>query len=351
MSGSLHVLIVDDSAVVRQTILTILRTQPDIRTTIAADPLIAMERMKRDRPDVIILDLEMPRMDGITFLRKLMRETPTPVIVCSSHIGDGGAQAVRALEAGAVELIGKPSLGVQSFLNESALMLIDAVRAASAVRLPSAAAARTQPAPAPRVAIAAKVIAIGASTGGTEAIREILDALPASSCGVVIVQHMPEMFTRSFANRLNETSALWVKEAEAGDEILPGRALVAPGDQHMTVRRSGARLFVALERGPLVSRHRPSVDVLFRSVAATVASDAIGVILTGMGADGAEGLLDMHRAGAATIAQNEATCAVFGMPNEAIRKGGVREVLALRKIAEALSGSSPSPRSAGRGLG
>ena len=339
MSASLHVLVVDDSAVVRQTILAILRTQPDIRTTIAADPLIAMERMKRDRPDVIILDLEMPRMDGITFLRKLMRETPTPVIVCSSHIGDGGAQAVRALEAGAVELIGKPSLGVQNFLNDSALMLIDAVRAAAAVRLSSPRGIPVSAVPpAPLLSAASpRVLAIGASTGGTEAIRLILDALPASTCGMVIVQHMPEMFTRSFANHLNETSALSVKEAASGDEVLPGRALVAPGNHHMTVTRNGTRLVVEVAQGPLVSRHRPSVDVLFRSVAAAAGPEAIGVILTGMGADGAEGMLDLHHAGARTIAQDEATCAVFGMPNEAIRKGGVREILPLGKIAESLA--------------
>ena len=342
MSNSLHVLVVDDSAVVRQTILAILGTQADIRTSIAADPLIAMQRMKRDRPDVIILDLEMPRMDGITFLRKLMRESPMPVIVCSSYVGDG-AQAVRALEAGAVELIAKPSLGVRGFLNESALMLIDAVRAASAVRIPRRRVPVDAMLPPPAVvpgrrSETARVVAVGASTGGTEAIREILDALPASSCGLVIVQHMPEMFTRPFANRLNETSALAVKEAEAGDEVLPGRALVAPGNKHLIVTRRGTRLVVDVVEGPLVSRHRPSVDVLFRSVASAAGPEAVGVILTGMGADGATGLLDMHRAGAHTIAQDEATCAVFGMPNEAIRKGGVRDVLPLEKIAPAIAG-------------
>ena len=248
----------------------------------------------------------------------------------------------RALEAGAVELIGKPSLGVQDFLNESALPLIDAVRAAASVRLPHRIVSRAQSAPVQRPAMAAKVIAIGASTGGTEAIREILDALPATSCGVVIVQHMPEMFTRSFANHLNESSALQVKEAEAGDEVVPGRALVAPGNHHLTVRRSGVRVYVDIAQGPLVSRHRPSVDVLFRSVASSIGSDAIGVILTGMGADGADGMLDMHVAGAHTIAQDEATCAVFGMPNEAIRRGGVREILPLSRIAEVLCGASLS---------
>jgi two-component system chemotaxis response regulator CheB len=281
-------------------------------------------------------------MDGITFLRKLMRETPTPVIVCSSHVGDGGAQAVRALEAGAVELIAKPSLGVRGFLNESALMLIDAVRAASAVRIPIRRVPVDAMLPPPAVVPGrrcetARVVAVGASTGGTEAIREILDALPASSCGLVIVQHMPEMFTRPFANRLNETSALAVKEAEAGDEVLPGRALVAPGNRHLIVTRRGTRLVVDVVEGPMVSRHRPSVDVLFRSVASAVGPEAVGVILTGMGADGATGLLDMHRAGAHTIAQDEATCAVFGMPNEAIRRGGVRAVLPLEKIAAAIA--------------
>lgn len=343
MSNSLHVLVVDDSAVVRQTILTILGTQEDIRTSIAADPLIAMQRMERDRPDVIILDLEMPRMDGITFLRKLMRERPaTPVIVCSSHLGDGGALGVRALEAGAVELIAKPSLGVRGFLNDSALMLIDAVRAAAAVRRPRRRiSVDVMLPPPPRPAVVAsdktRVIAIGASTGGTEAIREILDALPAASCGVVIVQHMPEQFTRSFASRLNETSALEVKEAAPGDEVLPGRALIAPGNRHLIVVRRGTRLAVETSDGPLVSRHRPSVDVLFRSVATSAGAEAMGVILTGMGSDGAAGLLDMRLAGAHTLAQDEATCAVFGMPNEAIRKGGVCEVLPLGKIAAALA--------------
>ena len=343
MSNSLNVLVVDDSAVVRQTILAILGTQPDIRASIAADPFIAMQRMERDRPDVIILDLEMPRMDGITFLRKLMRERPsTPVIVCSSHLGDGGALGVRALEAGAVELIAKPSLGVRGFLNDSALMLIDAVRAAAAVRRPrrriSVDVMLPPPPPQPTVVATDKprVIAIGASTGGTEAIREILDQLPATSCGVVIVQHMPEQFTRSFASRLNETSALEVKEAEPGDEVLPGRALIAPGNRHLIVVRRGTRLAVETSDGPLVSRHRPSVDVLFRSVATAAGAEAMGVILTGMGSDGAAGLLDMRLAGARTLAQDEATCAVFGMPNEAIRKGGVGEVLPLGRIAAEL---------------
>ncbi|HEX7153373.1 MAG TPA: chemotaxis response regulator protein-glutamate methylesterase [Thermoanaerobaculia bacterium] len=337
MPSNLHVLVVDDSAVVRQTIQAILKTQPDITTSAAADPFIAMDKMKKDRPDVIILDLEMPRMDGLTFLRKLMKEDPLPVIVCSGHVGDASREAVRALEAGAVELIAKPNLGVQSFLTDSAVILVDAVRAASEYRLPVRRNAGIVPTRPPAIGRRApRVIALGASTGGTEAIREILEPLPVSTCGIVIVQHMPAPFTRSFANRLNELCAIEVKEAEAGDEIHPGRALVAPGNRHMTVHTHGPRMFVELHDAPLVSRHRPSVDVLFRSVAESFGADAIGVLLTGMGADGAAGLLDMRTARATTIAQDESTSAVFGMPREAIRKGAVEAVLPLPQIASAL---------------
>jgi two-component system chemotaxis response regulator CheB len=338
MSSNVHVLVVDDSAVVRQTIQAILKTQPDITTSAAADPVIAMDKMKKERPDVIILDLEMPRMDGLTFLRKLMAEDPLPVIVCSGHVGDASRAAVHALEAGAVDLIAKPNLGVQSFLTESAVVLVDAVRAASVYRMPLRRQPRLRVQPAgPAAAIQrARLVAIGASTGGTEAIREVLEPLPVTTCGIVIVQHMPAPFTRSFANRLNELCAIEVKEAEDGDEIRPGRALVAPGSRHMTVRSFGGRLTVALHDGEFVSRHRPSVDVLFRSVAETVGSDAIGVLLTGMGGDGAAGLLEMRQARAITFAQDEATCAVFGMPREAIRRGAAEQVLPLSHIAPAL---------------
>jgi len=346
MSNSIHVLVVDDSAVVRQTILAILGTQADVRTSIAPDPIFAAEKMKRDRPDVIVLDLEMPRMHGLTFLRKLMIESPLPVIVCSSHVGGAGEQALLALEAGAVEVIAKPRLGVQDFLHDSAVMLIDTVRAAAASKVPSrrAPAANVSidvilppPALLPRPRSGrTRAIAIGASTGGTEAIREILDRLPESSPGIVIVQHMPAGFTRSFAKRLNESSALEVKEAETGDEIRPGRALVAPGDKHLVVLANGPQLYVDVIDGPLVMRHRPSVDVLFRSVANALGSDAIGVILTGMGADGASGLADLRRVGGRTFAQDEATSVVYGMPGEAVRRGAVENVLPLLSIAGAL---------------
>jgi two-component system chemotaxis response regulator CheB len=352
MSNSLHVLVVDDSAVVRQTLRSLLGTQDDIVTTVAHDPLIATEKMKRDRPDVIILDLEMPRMDGLTFLRKIMREDPVPVIICSGFVGPASRLAMQALEAGAVELIGKPRVGLQSFLEESAVQLIDAVRAAALCK-PYSRLRRRPVMNGPLVtpmqalhrqpsAMDPRVIAIGASTGGTEALREILRDLPPSTRGIAIVQHMPGQFTRSFAKHLNDVSALDVKEAEAGDEFLPGRALVAPGDKHLVVMSRGGRLFADVVEGPLVSRHRPSVDVLFRSVAAEVGAASAGVILTGMGADGAEGLAEMKKAGAHTIAQDEATCAVFGMPKEAIKRGAVDRVLPLTEIAAALDFTSDS---------
>ena len=345
MSNSLHVLVVDDSAVVRQTLKSLLSTQDDIVTTVAHDPLIAAAKMQRERPDVIILDLEMPRMDGLTFLRNIMREDPLPVIICSGYVGSASRLAMQALEAGAVELIGKPSVGLQTFLEESAVQLIDAVRAAALCKpfsrtrrhpITSMPRARRQPA----TISDPRIIAIGASTGGTEALREILAQLPESTRGIAIVQHMPGQFTRSFAKHLNEASALDVKEAESGDEFLPGRALVAPGDKHLVVLSRNGKLYADVVEGPLVSRHRPSVDVLFRSVAAEVGAASAGVILTGMGADGAEGLREMKKAGAHTIAQDEATCAVFGMPREAIKRSAVDRVLPLGDIAAALDFSA-----------
>lgn len=338
MSNSLNVLVVDDSAVVRQTVRSLLATQPDIQTSVAHDPLIAMDKMKRERPDVIILDLEMPRMGGLEFLRRIMSDDPLPVIVCSGHVGDASAQALLALEAGAVDLIAKPSVGVQAFLEESGVLLIDAVRAAAACKLVARRRRRvaSAPTPAPPPSITPSVIAIGASTGGTEAIREVLEGLPVSTCGVVIVQHMPAPFTASFAKRLNETCAIEVKEAEAGDEVRPGRALIAPGDRHLVVLADGAGLRVDVLDGPLVSRHRPSVDVLFRSVAVAAGAAGVGVLLTGMGADGASGLLDMRKADAYTIAQDEASSAVFGMPREAIKRGAARVVLPLGEISSQL---------------
>jgi two-component system chemotaxis response regulator CheB len=341
MSNSLRVLVVDDSAVVRQTIRSLLGTQPDIHTAVAHDPLMAMEKMKRERFDVIILDLEMPRMDGLTFLRQIMKDDPVPVIICSGHVGEASVQAIHALQAGAVELIAKPRVGVQAFLEESAVLLIDAVRAAAASNpgrrlTPRAAAPRVVPRTTP--ALDPRVIAMGASTGGTDALREILRELPVSTCGIAIVQHMPEFFTRSFAKNLNEVCAIEVKEAESGDELRPGVALVAPGDRHLVVLSRAGRFYVDVITGPLVSRHRPSVDVLFRSVATAAGASAVGVILTGMGADGAEGLAAMKKAGAATIAQDEASSVVFGMPREAIKRGAVDRVLPVSEIAGALAG-------------
>jgi two-component system, chemotaxis family, protein-glutamate methylesterase/glutaminase len=338
MSNSLRVLVVDDSAVVRHTLRTLLSTQPDIVTSVAHDPLMAMEKMRRERPDVIILDLEMPRMDGLTFLRRIMSEDPIPVIICSGHVGDASVQAIHALHAGAVELIAKPRVGVQAFLEESAVLLIDAVRAA-ALSNPLRRPVRIAPrAVTPRAVTAAdaRIIAIGASTGGTDALREILRELPVSTCGIAIVQHMPEFFTRSFARHLNGECAIEVKEAEAGDELRRGLALIAPGDKHLVINTRGARFIADVVDGPLVSRHRPSVDVLFRSVATAAGASAVGVILTGMGADGAEGLAAMKKAGASTIAQDEASCVVFGMPREAIKRGAVDRVLPVGEIADEL---------------
>jgi two-component system, chemotaxis family, protein-glutamate methylesterase/glutaminase len=340
----LHVLVVDDSAVMREAMTAILGQARGMRVSVAADPLIAMDKMRQARPDVILLDLEMPRMDGLSFLRKLMSEDPIPVVVCSSLAARGTEAAFRALEEGAVEVVAKPNLGVREFLRESATLLIDSLRAAArARRLPS-----RRPVPAPEARLSAdavlptsrselrdttdKVVAIGASTGGTEALREILEAMPAGAPGIVAVQHMPEVFTRAFADRLDKLCRIEVKEAVTGDRVLAGRALIAPGNQHTLLVRSGAHYAVEVRNGPLVSRHRPSVDVLFRSAAQAAGPNAVGVILTGMGDDGAAGLLEMKRAGAATIAQDEASCVVFGMPKEAIERGAADEIAPLARI-------------------
>jgi len=313
--------------------------------TVASDPLIAMDKMRTARPDVILLDLVMPRMDGMTFLRRIMEDDPVPVVVLSTLATRGAEAAVRALDEGAVAVVAKPRLGLRSFLHESAVLLIDAVRAAAEARLrprprtlrpaaprlsadvvlPAAAPYRTTPG-------ADTIVAVGASTGGTEALRALLEPLPADAPPMVIVQHMPEIFTRAFADRLDQTCRVEVKEAAAGDRIVRGRALVAPGNRHLLVRREGGHLVADLSDGPLVSRHRPSVDVLFRSVAQAAGPNAVGVILTGMGDDGVAGLLEMRAAGAVTLAQDEASCVVFGMPKEAIARGAVERVLPLARI-------------------
>jgi two-component system chemotaxis response regulator CheB len=344
-AGPMRVLVVDDSAVVRQALAAIL-SRAGMAVAVAADPVIATEKMRRERPDAIVLDLEMPRMDGLTFLRELMARDPLPVVVCSGAIGEGGGAALQALEDGAVEIIAKPRLGVKGFLEESAGRLVDAVRAAAQarVRRPRAARAGAPPSAAPtpvRKAVAPvarppKLVAVGASTGGPEAIRAILERLPPDAPPLVVVQHMPEPFTAAFARRLAETCRVEVREARDGDRVRPGLALVAPGNHHVAVRRGGGHHRVDVVDGPLVSGHRPSVDVLFRSVARAAGAGAVGVILTGMGDDGAEGLCEMRAAGAHTIAQDEDTSVVFGMPGEAIARGAAAEVLPLGLLATAI---------------
>jgi two-component system chemotaxis response regulator CheB len=339
------VLIVDDSAVVRQTLKEVLSSDPEIEViATAGDPFVAADRIAEQVPDVITLDIEMPRMDGLTFLKKLMSQHPIPVVICSSLADEGAQSTLRALEYGAVEIVTKPKLGAKQFLEDSRITLCEAVKAAAATRLrvlrPSHtvepklnADAILSPATHAMVETTEKVVVIGASTGGTEALKTLLEAFPADTPGIVIVQHMPELFTRAFANRLDGLCSITVKEAETNDTVIRGRALIAPGNHHLLLKRSGARYYVEIKDGPLVCRHRPSVDVLFRSAARYAGQNAIGAILTGMGDDGARGMLEMKQAGAVTIAQDEATCVVFGMPKEAIRMNGVDKVLPLTSIA------------------
>ena len=342
------VLIVDDSAVVRQTLRDVLESDPEIEViATAGDPFVAADRIAERVPDVITLDIEMPRMDGLTFLKKLMSQHPIPVVICSSLADEGAQSTLRALEYGAVEIITKPKMGTKQFLEESQIEICNAVKAAAGARLRNLAPSRTvepklnadcilSPATHAMAETTEKVVAIGASTGGTEALKTVLEALPADTPGIVIVQHMPELFTRAFAQRLDGLCAITVKEAETNDTVIRGRALIAPGNHHMLLKRSGARYYVEIKDGPLVCRHRPSVDVLFRSAARYAGRNAIGVILTGMGDDGARGMLEMQQAGARTFAQDEATCVVFGMPKEAIKLGGVGKILPLQAVARAI---------------
>jgi two-component system, chemotaxis family, protein-glutamate methylesterase/glutaminase len=340
---TLHVLVVDDSAVVRQMASTMLGAQ-GMDVSIASDPLIAMQKMVVRRPDVILLDIEMPRMDGLTFLRKVMREDPLPVVICSALAGPSSDIAFRALECGAVDVVAKPQVGLRDFLQESAVVLGDVIRGAAHARLRPALpfpsthrrATRATFMPARNAVDADRIIALGASTGGTEALRHILTQFPRNAPGTVVVQHMPEVFTSHFAKRLDRDAAITVREAEDGDRIVNGLALIAPGDRHMSVERDAKGFYVTLADGALVSRHRPSVDVLFRSVAAAAGEHARGALLTGMGTDGADGLLTMRHAGAMTLAQDEATSIVFGMPREAILRGAAEHVLPLDEIAHTL---------------
>ena len=345
----IKVLVVDDSAVVRQVLTGMLGAVRDMQVINAvADPLLAMERMKIQWPDVIVLDVEMPRMDGITFLRKIMQERPTPVVICSTLTEKGAQTTMEAVAAGAVAIVAKPKLDLKQFLQNNADELISAVRAAAAANVKNLHVRRTPP-PQPTAKLTAdailapsdhramartteRVVAIGTSTGGTQALEEVLTALPRVSPGIVIVQHMPEKFTAAFAARLDGLCRINVKEAQNNDRVLPGRALIAPGGKHMLLRRNGAQYFVEVIDGPLVNRHRPSVDVLFRSVAKCAGVNALGVIMTGMGDDGAAGLLEMRNAGACTVAQDEASCVVYGMPKEAVKRGAVEKTVPLNAI-------------------
>jgi two-component system chemotaxis response regulator CheB len=361
--STIKVMLVDDSAVVRQVLAALLDAAPGIKVISAvADPILAMARMRLQWPDVIVLDVEMPRMDGITFLKKIMAERPTPVVICSTLTEKGAQTTLLALAAGAIAIVTKPRLGLKQFLHDASDDLISAVRAAAGANVRQL-AARSMVAPAVPVKHLADVIlaagngnamiqttqmvvAIGTSTGGTQALEQVLVALPRVSPGIVIVQHMPEKFTAAFAQRLNGLCAIEVREARQGDRVVPGLALIAPGGHHLLLRRSGAQYHVDVMDGPVVNRHRPSVDVLFRSVAKCAGKNALGVIMTGMGDDGARGLKEMHDAGATTLAQNEASCVVYGMPKEAVKLGAVDRSIALDAMAEAILNHCMAPRAA-----
>ena len=343
-------IVVDDSAVVRKHLAdTLAAGGIDVIAT-AGDPLFAWPKMEARWPDVIVLDVEMPRMDGISFLRKVMAERPTPVVMCSTLTAAGATTTLQALAEGAVSFVTKPKLGLRDFLLDPSNGLVAAVRAAAQAKVrhlvPATTSARVvnkvgrpelaRPTPHASGALdetTERLIAIGSSTGGVQAIERILTALPRTTPGIVIVQHMPESFTGAFASRLNNLCEMDVKEASDGDRVMPGRVLLAPGGRHMQLVRSGAQYRVMVRDGPLVNRHKPSVDVLFKSVAHHAGRNALGVILTGMGDDGARGLLDMRQAGARTAAQDEASCVVFGMPREAIRLGAAADVVALQDVA------------------
>jgi two-component system chemotaxis response regulator CheB len=343
-------MVIDDSAVVRQVICALLEKHADIEVIGSApDPIFALRRMESNWPDVIVLDVEMPRMDGITFLKRVMQDRPTPTVICSSLTERGAQVTIEALAAGAVSILTKPSGGVGNFLREHERELVEAIRAASQanvakLKLPQKPSARLNAdailaAPGPTRSMAKttdRIIAMGMSTGGTQALEYVLRSMPRTSAGIVVVQHMPPAFTKSFAQRLDGLSDLSIKEAAQGDRILSGGVLIAPGGRHLIVRRNGAQYVVDVVDGPLVSRHRPSVDVLFRSVAKSAGANALGVLMTGMGDDGARGLKEMHDAGAHTVAQDEATSVVFGMPREAIRLGAADDVLGLPEIPQAL---------------
>ncbi|WP_317898019.1 protein-glutamate methylesterase/protein-glutamine glutaminase [Aurantibacillus circumpalustris] len=347
----IRVLIIDDSALVRQTLFNILSNDPEIEVVgTAADPYIAAQKINEVTPDVITLDVEMPRMDGLTFLKKLMSQHPIPVVIISTLTEKGTDTALHALELGAVEVVAKPKVNTKDLLEKVSKELCDKIKIAATAfvkrRSPSDVQTAGQIVPKFSAdAVLSKktthsliqtteiVIAVGASTGGTEALKTFLMDMPVDAPGIIIVQHMPETFTKQFAKRLDSLCAITVKEAENGDAVFPGQALIAPGNMHMLLKRSGARYHVEVKDGPLVNRHRPAVDVLFRSVARYAGKNSMGVIMTGMGDDGAKGLLEMRESGAHTIAQDEKTCVVFGMPKEAIKLNAANEILPLNKIS------------------
>ena len=349
MAEPIKVMIVDDSALVRQVLTQALGAAPGIAViATAADPLFALKKMAVRWPDVLVVDIEMPRMDGISFLKKVMAERPTPVVICSSLAERGAQASFEALAAGAVAVITKPKAGLKNFLEDSANDIVQAVRSAARANLRAMRPVGCGPPPARSFGETAetasralvqttdKVVAIGTSTGGTQALEAVLTRLPAASVGIIVVQHMPEKFTAMFAERLNGLCRIEVREAKNGDRVTPGCALIAPGGRHMTLRRSGAQYVVDVADGPLINRHKPSVDVLFRSVARCAGGNALGIIMTGMGDDGARGLKEMHDAGARTVAQDEATCVVFGMPMEAIKLGAADQTLPLDRIPGAI---------------
>jgi len=343
---TIRVFLVDDSATVRQVLKNELEKCHGIEVIgVAPDPIFAMEKMKNDWPDVIILDIEMPRMDGVTFLKKIMAERPTPVVICSTLTEAGANTTMEALAAGAVDIVTKPKMGLKQFLTEASADLAASVRAASVAKLRRAAPRAVAPPRSDAVPDTGaramrettdKVVAIGTSTGGTQALETVLRMLPRTVPGIVVVQHMPEKFTAAFAERLNSICEVEVMEAKKGDRVIPGRVLIAPGGKHLLLKLSGAQYQADVVEGPRVNRHCPSVDVLFRSVAKFAGRNALGIIMTGMGDDGARGMKEMHDIGAETIAQNEETCVVYGMPKEAVKQGAVDHCLALDAIASAI---------------
>ncbi|NJA05372.1 chemotaxis response regulator protein-glutamate methylesterase [Methylococcaceae bacterium WWC4] len=348
----IKIFIVDDSAVVRQVLTALLADIPGFKVIGSApDPIFAQAKMEKDWPDVIVLDIEMPRMDGITFLRKLMSERPTPVVICSTLTARGAEVTMQAMSAGAVDIITKPTVNLKGFLQEAQSQVADAIRGAARARVKKTAPAGPKAtltvnpklnadaviAPSTAATIGEttdRVVAIGTSTGGTQALEYVLTRLPRTTPGIVVVQHMPEAFTAAFAKRLDSLCQISVKEAEQDDRVIPGLALIAPGGKHMLLRRSGAQYRVEIKDGPLVSRHRPSVDVLFRSAAQAAGRNALGIIMTGMGDDGAHGMKELHDTGALTVAQDEASCVVYGMPKEAVKLGATDGELPLSAIPE-----------------